>query len=184
MSSLLSLAQWARALRASDVPDDVLRLARLQHVGAAGAVRASAATPVGAALLASLPAGTAPVVGGGATTPAAAAELHAGLSALHEYDDYLLAGRAGLGSVSAAWAGAEGRSVEDLLLATIVGNEIGGRVGLALLLGPRHTRSDTFVPAAAGAAAAAWLAGLDAKGTARAVNIALEQGERIAPAEA
>lgn len=181
-SPLLSLAQWARALRPSDVPDDVLRLARLQHLGAAGAVRASFRTPAGEALAAALPSGAAPTVAGADADPAAAAALHAGLQALHEYDDYLLAGRASLGVVPAVWAHAAGHTVEELVLATVIGNEIGGRVGLALLLGPRHNHTDTFVPAAAAAAASAWLRGLDADGIARAVAGALENGERLAPA--
>ncbi len=182
-SPLLTLARWARALRPSDVPDDVWRIVRLQHVGAAGAARASFATPAGAALVSGLARGEAPTVGGGSAAPRAAAELHAGLAALHEYDDYLLAGRSGLGAVPAAWALAGGHTVDDLLLATLIGNEIGGRVGLALLLGPRHTRTDTFVPAAAAAASAAWLAGLDAEGIARAVGAALERGERLTPSD-
>jgi 2-methylcitrate dehydratase PrpD len=182
-SPLLSLARWARALRASDVPEDVMRLARLQHVAAAGAVRAAAATPAGAALASTRSPGLAPTVGGVGASPVGAAELHGGLLALFEYDDYLLAGRSGLGVVPAVWASARGRRVEDLLLATVIGNEIGGRVGLALLLGPRHTRLDTYVPAAAAAAAAAWLAGLDAEGLAGAVAWAVERGERLSPVE-
>jgi 2-methylcitrate dehydratase PrpD len=182
-SPLLALATWARALRPSDIPDDVLRLARLQHLGAAGAARASFATPAGARLAEGLAPGSAPLVGGRTASPAAAAELHAGLVVLHEYDDYLLAGRAGLGATPATWAVVEGHTLAELLTATVIGNEIGGRVGLALLLGPRHTRADTFVPAAAAAASAAWLAGLDAEGIARAVSLALEQGERLSPAE-
>ncbi|MES2637974.1 MAG: MmgE/PrpD family protein [Myxococcota bacterium] len=183
-SPLLSLAQWARALRASDIPDDVLRLARLQHLGAAGAARASVATPEGARITADLAPGTAAVVGGGTASPKAAAAAHAGLAALHDYDDYLLAGRASLAAVPAVWASAAGHTVEDLLVATVIGNEIGGRIGLALLLGPRHTRTDTFVPAAAAAAAAAWLAGADADTIARAVSVALQQGKRLTPADA
>ncbi|MDP2310002.1 MAG: MmgE/PrpD family protein [Pseudomonadota bacterium] len=183
-SSLLSLTQWARALRAADIPHDVLRLARLQHLGAAGAARASFATPEGARLAAGLAPGTAAVVGGGTASPKAAAAAHAGLTALHEYDDYLLAGRTSLAAVPAVWASAAGHTVEELLVATVIGNEIGGRIGLALLLGPRHTRTDTFVPAAGAAAAAAWLAGLDADAMARAISVALQQGKRLTPADA
>ncbi|MDP2311602.1 MAG: MmgE/PrpD family protein [Pseudomonadota bacterium] len=182
-STLLSLAQWARALRLADIPDDVLRLARLQHIAAAGASRASVATPAGAALADKLAPGSAAVAGGRTADPLAAAQLHAGLTALHDYDDYLLAGRASLALVPTVWASAAGHTVDELLIATIVGNEIGGRIGLALLLGPRHTRTDTFVPAAAAAAAAAWLAGLDADGIGRAVSIALQQGKRLTPTD-
>lgn len=158
-SPLQSMAEWARALRPEDIPADVLRVARAQHLSAAGAVRAEGGAP-----------------------PEDAARV-AGALALHEYDDFLLAGRTGLGAVPVAWSMAEGRSVDELLTATVVGNEIGGRVGLALLLGQRANRADTHVPAAAGAAAGAWLAGLDARGIAGAVAKAVQEGELLAPAE-
>jgi 2-methylcitrate dehydratase PrpD len=183
-SPILSLAEWARSVRPADIPDDVLRLARLQHIGAAGAVRAAAQTPSGAALVNRVDsAGSAPVVGGRTASPAVAAATHAGLSAAYEYDDFLLAGRAGLGSVPLPWAVGTGRRLDELLAATVVGNEIAGRIGLAALLGPRANRADTHVPAAAGAAAAAWLAGLDARGIASAVSLALAGGARLAPGE-
>jgi 2-methylcitrate dehydratase PrpD len=166
MSHLLSLARWARSLRPKDVPVDVLRLARVQNLAFAGSSRAAAATPAGAA------------VGG------PLAERHAGLAALYGYDDYLLAGRTSLGAVPAGWAGADGHTVDELALATVIGNEIGGRIGLALLLGARHTRIDTFVPAAAAAATAAWLADRDDEGIARAISVALEHGERLTPEQA
>lgn len=180
-SPLLSLADWARSVRPADVPADVLHLARLQHIAAAGAARAGAGTPAGSAILTRLERGDAPVVGGRTASPASAAAAHAGLSAAHDYDDFLLAGRAGLGSVPIPWALSASRSIDELLTATVIGNEIGGRVGLALLLGPRHTRADTFVPAAAGAAAAAWLAGLDASGMANAIARAIGEGARLEP---
>lgn len=171
MSALMNLAEWARATRPSDLPEDVLRLARLQHVAAAGAARAAAATAEGAALL------------GGAALPDAHADAHASLLARFEYDDFLLAGRTGLGAVPLPWSLAKGRKVEDLLAATVIGNEIGGRVGLAMLLGPRGSSIDTHVPAAAGAAAAAWLSGLDAAGIAGAVSAAVGEGQRLSPAD-
>jgi hypothetical protein len=165
MSTLSRLAEWARALEPRDVPDDVLRLARLQHVGAAGAVRAAAAAT-------------------GEPIVATDAPATARLLALYEYDDFLLAGRAGLGAVPVPWSLAKGHTVEELALATVVGDEIGGRVGLAMLLGPRANHADTYAPAAAGAAAGAWLAGESADGIANAVAAALAAGGRLSVGEA
>lgn len=139
---LLSMARWARELRAA--PEDVLRIARLQHLAMAGAVRRC---------------------GGG--DPAETI-------ARWEWDDWLLAGRTGLGAVPAAWARAAGHSVDDVLLATAIGNEIGGRIGLATMLGPRGEGSDPRPVAAAAAAASAWLDGLDAEGIAGAVAAAVD----------
>ncbi|MFZ5479200.1 MAG: hypothetical protein ACOZNI_20720 [Myxococcota bacterium] len=161
MSTLSRLAEWARDLTPRDVPDDVLHLARLQHLGAAGAVRAVAPGASGADAVET-----------------------ARLLALYEYDDFLLAGRAGLGAVTLPWSMAKGHTVEELALATVIGNEIGGRVGLALLLGPRANHADTHAPAAGGAAAGAWLAGESADGIAHAVAGALAAGGRMAPGQA
>lgn len=158
-NSLHTMARWARGLRSA--PDDLLRIARLQHLAAAGAVRRGAAA-----------AGGVGVRGEGRAAHAAA------VLARWEWDDYLLAGRTGLGAVPAAWGRAANHSVNDLLLATIVGNEIGGRVGLTALFGPRGDGSDARPVAAAAAATAAWLDGLDADGIAGAVAAAVE-GSRI-----
>lgn len=139
---LQSMARWARELRAA--PADVLRIARLQHLAMAGAVRRC---------------------GGG--DPAETLSRW-------EWDDWLLAGRTGLGAVPAAWARAAGHSVDDVLLATAIGNEIGGRIGLATMLGPRGEGSDPRPVAAAAAATSAWLDGVDEEGIAGAVAAAVD----------
>lgn len=167
MTSVLSrLGAWARRLTPADVPADVLHLARLQHLAGAGAVRAAATTAWSRALE--------------APSPCARDAAHL---ARFGYDDHLVAGRTGLGVLPMAWANLAGASVDELLLATVIGDEIGGRVGLATLIGPRATQADAAVPAAAGAAAAAWLRGLDGDGIARAVAHALATAGRVPVAE-
>ena len=152
-NSLHTMARWARGL--TSAPDDVLRIARLQHLAAAGAVRRCGGR-----------------VSGGASEAA-------GVLARWEWDDFLLTGRTGLGALPAVWARAPGHTVNELLLATVIGNEIGGRVGLTALFGPRADGSDAR-PVAAAAAAAAWLDGLDADAIAGAVAAAVE-GSHIHP---
>lgn len=144
---LARLGAWARALRADAVPADVLRLARLQHLAGAAAVRHAASTTRGRAL--------------DAPGPEARA---AALLAASGWDDHLLAARTGLAVLPVAWARAGSASVDELLVATVVGNEVGGRVGLATLLGPRATHLAAAGPVAAAAATRAYLEGSDVAG--------------------
>lgn len=143
-SALSRLGAWARALRVDQVPPDVLRLARLQHLAGAGALRRARATTWARGLQ--------------ATDPTA---RDAELLAHFGYDDHLLAARTGVGLLPAAWARAEGAPVDELLLATVVGDELGGRVGLATLHGPRATGVALAGPLAAAAATRARLEGED-----------------------
>jgi hypothetical protein len=173
MSTLTTLAAWVRSLTPDAVPSDVRLRAREQLVAAAGAVRATArARP--AELDGRI--GVAWVPG----APAGAATAWAGLVARHAWDDPVLAGRVGLGAPMAAWSAACAASadLEALETAQIVANEVGGRVGLALLFGPRATHTDTFAACAGGAAAVAWLRGASADGIADAVAAALQAARR------
>lgn len=141
------LGAWARALRADAIPADVLRLARLQHLAGAAAVRHAAATVRGRALAAPGPEARA-----------------AALLAASGWDDHLLAARTGLAVLPVAWERADSVSVDELLVATVAGNEVGGRVGLATLLGPRSTHVAAAGPVAAAATTRAYLEGGDIGG--------------------
>lgn len=151
-ASLANLAHWAASLEAEQVPADVLQLARVQHVAAAGTVRAARATAGGQACVARAEAGAA----------------HSALLAYTNLDDYLLAARAGLGAVPAAWAGAAG-TLAEWLAHTVVANEVAGRVGLALALRHRPDRVDHRGPAVASAVVRARLAGASPAGMLRAI---------------
>jgi 2-methylcitrate dehydratase PrpD len=174
MSIVEDLARWARAVRPEVIPADVLDIARLQHIAGAGATRQVAATATGRSFVTGLPAGGAALASGGTASAEEAAAAHAGLLALYEFDDFLLAGRTGLGALPTTWALAGGHTLADLLAATVVGNEVGGRVGLACLLGPRADRATTAPAGVAAAVAAAWLEGRDEAGMASAIALALK----------
>ncbi len=149
---IVALGHWARALRLADVPDDVQRLARLQlaHVGA----RVAEAHAAGVESL-------------------ALAGRDAATYAEFDGDGHIYGGRTGVGVAVLREAAGGGATVGDLVLAVVVGMEIGARIGLATLYSDRLTASSPGPGAATGAAALARLGGADGDAIAAAVVGAL-----------
>lgn len=107
------------------------------------------------------------------------------LSMALDYDDYLLGGHTGHGSVLVALAMAEKLSIggKDFLLAQILANEIGGRVGVSAQLGPVRGQMASCVHLAASAVAAAKSMKLPAEQIEHGLSVALGQsGPGIAAA--
>lgn len=99
------------------------------------------------------------------------------LSMALDYDDYLFAGHTGHSSVLVTLAMAEkiGISGQDFLVAQVIGNEIGGRVGASALLGPLNGQMWSFIHLISSALICSKLMDLDVQQTAHAVGIALTQ---------
>ncbi|HUI24705.1 MAG TPA: MmgE/PrpD family protein [Candidatus Kryptonia bacterium] len=99
------------------------------------------------------------------------------LSMALDYDDYLFAGHTGHSAVLTTLAVAEkhGVSGRDFLLAQTLANEVAGRVGASVLLGPLNGQLWTFVHLVASAIATAKLLGLDKDQIQSAIGIALLQ---------
>ena len=151
--SLNELCGWAAALSARDLPDDVSRIARLQHLALAGSARRLSALPSGMAC-------------GKSEAGTVASFL------LFNFDDRLLGGRVGAAAVPVAWAHA-GRTVDDLVVATVVANELAGRAGLAGLLAHRPDQIEVRTLRVGAAVMRAKLNGASAAELARAVEGAL-----------
>ncbi len=168
------LARWAVELSVDDVPADVLRRARLQHLSAAGAVRAAAGQAGARALARAGSSGKLPVVSGlrKGLSRRDALRLHGGLAAALVYDDALFGGHTTAGAC-AAWATAGRGDLDALLTATVAGNEVAARLGLAGLLGSHWTPTTTWVSAVAAAVTAGRLQGLDAHELAHALALTL-----------
>ncbi len=109
---------------------------------------------------------------------------NAGLALALEYDDYLFGAQTGASAVLATLAMAEkvGAGGPEFLLAQVLANEVGGRLGLAAALAVPESPLATFVHAAAGATLAAALLKLDAGQTEHALGLALAQGGVLTPA--
>ncbi|MBI1815216.1 MAG: MmgE/PrpD family protein [Deltaproteobacteria bacterium] len=102
---------------------------------------------------------------------------NAALSMALDYDDYLFAGHTGHSAVLSALAVAEkiGVSGKDLLLAQALANEVEGRVGASVLIGPLNGQLWTFNHVVGSAIATCKLMGLDKEQILGAIGIALLQ---------
>ena len=176
------MATWAAGLRASDIPADVLDRARLQTASVLGAVFAGSsgdlAPKVRKAAARWGSAEDASLIPTGERVPLhTACYVNAAASVAFDYDDYLFAGHTGHSSVLGALAFGEaaGASGADVLAAQVVGNEVGGRLGAAMLLGPHNGQMWTYIHALEGACVAGRFLGLDAEAMGNAIGIALAQ---------
>src|SRR5256885_4441233 len=150
----------AASLPAAALPDGVAERARLQAASILAAARAGAddAAPF-AAVAPAGPAGE--VYRGGAASIA------------HDWDAYLYMGHTGHSAVWAARALTD--DAERAMAAQVAGNELAGRLGAALFLGPHNGQFWASIHCAGAAAAAGVALGLDAGALAHALAIALYQ---------
>jgi hypothetical protein len=155
------MGAWAAGLSLAQVPERVRRRAGLQveSILAAGRAGEAPARPFAAV------AGEGPV-----------ADVYAGAAAsmAHDWDDYLYMGHTGHSAVWTARAFAPD-DPDRALVAQIAGNEVGGRLGAALLLGPHNGQFWSSIHCAAGAVAAGVGLGLDGDRLAHALALALYQ---------
>lgn len=154
------VADWAVGLRPGDLPDRVRERAGLQAMSiAAGRVAGEEAAAPFAAVAPEGPVG----------------EIYrsAAASIAHDWDDYLFMGHTGHSAVPAASAFAA--DPERALLAQVAANEVAGRLGAALFLGPHNGQFWASIHCASAAVAAAVGLGLDATRAAQALAIALYQ---------
>lgn len=120
--------------RPDRLPGAVRDRAVVQHLSAAGLVRSVAAHHDVRPATSSD--GTVVRIGAEAASAADAVAWHAGLAGWLELDDHLLRGRSCAATAAAAWAGTtRDHTWDQVLAATVAGNELAGRLGLATLLG-------------------------------------------------
>jgi 2-methylcitrate dehydratase PrpD len=175
-------ADWASQLTLDTVPARIVERARLQAMNTVAAGLAGSTTPAVARLRQATSYwasdGQAGVIGTDEEwEPAAAAYANAAASIAHDWDDYLYMGHTGHSAVWAARAVGDltGASADEILAAQIAANEIEGRLGAALFIGPHNGQFWSSIHCAGAAAAAARLRHLEPEQTAHAIAIALYQ---------
>ncbi|MGE5281502.1 MAG: MmgE/PrpD family protein [Chloroflexota bacterium] len=154
------VGEWAAALRMEDLPGSVRERAALQAqcIAAARVAGEEAAAPFAAVA----PDG-----------PVGEAYRSAAASIAHDWDDYLFMGHTGHSAVPAAAAFAP--DPERALVAQVAANEVAGRLGAALFLGPHNGQFWASIHCASAAVAASLGLDLGAERTAQALAIALYQ---------
>lgn len=179
-TTLQQLARWASALRLDDAPPRVVERVRLQHLGAAGIVRTLAQGPVQDALRkASSSRGAGAVIGSAQAPRRDAVRHHLALAGTLGWSDTALLGQPLLGGVVGAWAWSKSHAVGDVLRATLAANEIAARVGTSTLLGPGAGIDGRLALTAGATTAIGLLSGLDDRGLAAALSLALSSGGAV-----
>lgn len=177
---LKPMGRWLAQQRWDTIPEPAKRAARLQILNMIAAVHASASSKETLDLLTSMRsgAGDATVIATGQRlAPADAAFVNAAFSMAQDFDDIIWIGHTCHSAVFAALAvaEAEGKTSRDLIAAVVVANEIAGRIGGSTFFGPLNGQMWTFIHLVGGAAATAYLLGLDAEQSAHALAIAMSQ---------
>jgi 2-methylcitrate dehydratase PrpD len=183
------VSEWVAEMRVDDLPRHVVEEAKNQMLSLLAAVHAGHFADAGR-----LVARTAKDWGGGKdatmipsgerTSLYNAIFANAAQSMALDYDDYLFAGHTGHAAVLVSLALAEklGCSGKDVLLAQTLANEIAGRAGASVLLGPLNGQMWSFVHLIGAVVATAKLLGLDSSQTHSALCAALLQPPRpLAP---
>jgi 2-methylcitrate dehydratase PrpD len=182
MTVIETLADWLVGLRWEDIPESVRERARWQVVNVIASMLAGAenedALAVRRAVAGWGKTGGCTVIPTGERLPLHEALLVGGAYSIAlDYDDYVAMGHTGHSAVlpSLAIAERDGRSLRHALVAQVAANEIGGRLGASVVLGPQNGQSWSFLHCIEAAAVAAKMGGLDANRTAHALAISLYQ---------
>lgn len=175
---LARIADWVVHMDPADAPSrlDALLEAQLLSVGAATA--AGAQDPAGRAALAAAVTGMpGPLKLGGSSGVSllGAVDVLTTWSMVHDYDDYMFMGHTGHSAVWVPLLVGDWRNAPagELKAARLIANELGGRLGASLVLGPHNGQLWSPIHRFAAAAATARLLGLDVEQTTNALAISL-----------
>lgn len=173
------IAHWAFQLKYNDIPQRVVEKAKLQILNIISAVLSgryhdslkfisSLNLPDGKATILTL---------GKKTTAEYCAFVNALYSMSFDFDDYLFMGHTGHSSVLTSFAIAEEHNltISDIILAQIIANEVEGRLGASVLIGPHNGQMWSFIHAIGSAICASKLLDLSQKQMASAIALSLYQ---------
>ncbi len=183
MSTIIErLADWVVGLKLDEVPERVRDKAKLQTLSMLAAVYSGystrAARAIREVILSTRASGRATVFPQGElTSPTVSVVANAAASMALDFDDYLFLGHTGHSAVLSSLGLAQelGSPGAEALLAQIAANEVGGRLGASVVLGPQNGQLWTHLHALCSACAGAKLLHLDAGQTANAMAISLYQ---------
>jgi 2-methylcitrate dehydratase PrpD len=176
------MAEWVAQARFEDLPRRVTEEAKNQILSVIAAVHAGHFSETGRTVSRTVKdwAGAKEatmIPSGERTTLHSAIFANAALSMALDYDDYLFAGHTGHSAVLVTLAMAEKHSVsgKDFLLAQTLANEIEGRLGASVVIGPLNGQLWSFIHLAGSAVVAAKLLELDKQQIQSAIGIAMSQ---------
>lgn len=176
------IAEWVAQAQFTDVPRRVTEEAKNQILSVIAAVHAGHFSEAGRTVTRTVKEWSGGkeatmIPSGERTSLYNAIFANSALSMALDYDDYLFAGHTGHSSVLVTLALAEklGVSGKEFLLAQTLANEIEGRLGASVLIGPLNGQMWTFIHLIGGAVIAAKLMGLEKPQIQSAIGIAMLQ---------
>ena len=181
-STTARIAEWVAQTHFEDLPRRVTEEAKNQILSVIAAVHAGHFSDAGRTVSRTVKDWSAGkdatmIPSGERTSLHNAIFANTALSMALDFDDYLFAGHTGHSAVLVTLALAEkvGFSGKDFLLAQTLANEIEGRLGASVLLGPLNGQMWTFIHAVGAAVISSKVLELDAQQIQSAIGIALSQ---------
>ena len=182
MSQTREIAEWASSVRYEDIPPRIHERTKAQIASVVAAIHAgrhSEGATSGREVATSWGGPSEATVFNSGERIGRHNAIYANTmaSVSFDFDDYLCFGHTGHSAVCASFAygEAEGASGRDVLASIAVANEVGGRLGGCLLLGPQNGQMWSYIHVLEGACVASRFLGLDAGRTADAIGIAFTQ---------
>lgn len=176
------IAEWVEKVRFEDIPQRVAEKARYQIMNIAAALYSGSRSEGGSSILKTIrdwkiPGRCTIIPTGEKTSLLNAVLANSAFSIAYDFDDYMFMGHACHSSVIASLAVAEenGLSGRDVMLAQVVANEVEGRTGASVLLGPHNGQTWAFIHSVGAACATAKLMGLDRSKITNAIAISMYQ---------
>jgi 2-methylcitrate dehydratase PrpD len=179
------IAEWASQLRFEDIPARIVEEAKLQLTSVLASILATSRTGAGRRIAAASlrwaePGPCSLIPGGERIEMKDAMAANAALSMALDFDDYLFSGHTGHSAVLVPLMLAERESMDGrrFIESQTIANEIEGRIGASVMVGPLNGQMWAFIHAAGAALAAGRAFGLDAAGMASALGMSLAQPSR------
>ncbi len=147
---LKNFSTWANSLKFENIPDDVVRTAKLQianNIAAGLGSLNSEGEEYTKEFGIRGKDGECTVIDGRKTDLVSAYFLNSSYSMMHDFDDYLFMGHTGHSSVFSSLALCEKteKSSEEFIKNVIIGNELGGRLGASVIIGPHNGQMWSFI---------------------------------------
>jgi 2-methylcitrate dehydratase PrpD len=176
------VAHFAVNLNYEAIPQRVVKRAKEQMLGIIAAIYAGSETLPGKIITKTVTEWgereEASLIPSGLKTSVRTAVLaNSSIAIALDYDDYLLSGHTGNSAVPISLALGEylEKSGKEIIVAQILANEIAGRLGTSVFVGPQNGQCWSYIHLIGGAVAAGKLLGLDEPQITNAIGIALSQ---------
>lgn len=169
-------ARWMENLKFEEIPPEVVQKAKLQVLSVLAAGLAGARSKAGQ-IFARFPlkGGKCFLLPKKRTDLLTSVFINSSLSMVHDYDDYLFLGHTGHSSVFVSLAVCQeyGLSGKDFLKGVIIGNELEGRLGAAVVLGPLNGQTFAHIHQAGASAVYLTLTGGNSSAIESAIYLSL-----------